>query len=156
MTEQPAYSVERAYPVSMEKLWHAWTNGAALEAWYHGVEHRCVPGSVTGDAATGAIWSVGIDVPQYNVQVFFYGTYTSVTPQTQLVHTMHYTEKADEFAIKDMNTPAHRVVVDFAQRPEGAWVRFAQYGDMPAEQIPLVTAGMQSYFDSLGNYLATH
>jgi hypothetical protein len=32
-------------------------------------------------------------------------------------------------------------------------VRFAQYGDMPADQVPLATAGMQSYFDSLQNYL---
>ena len=55
---EPAYSVERAYPVSMEKLWHAWTNGAALEQWYHGVDHRCVPGSVTGDAAAAALGGV--------------------------------------------------------------------------------------------------
>ena len=150
---QPAYSVERVYAYPLEKLWQAWTQAAALQSWYHGVEHRCVPDSVTADAAVGAIWSVGIDVPQYNIQVFFYGTYLTVTPQTQLVHTMHYTEMAEDFAIKDMSTPAHRVVIDFEQRPGLTWVRFAQYGDMPAEQIPLATAGMQSYFDSLQNYL---
>jgi uncharacterized protein YndB with AHSA1/START domain len=151
---EPAYSVERTYPVSMDRLWHAWTNGAALETWYHGVDHRCVPGSVTGDAAVGAIWSVGIHVPQYNVTVYFYGTYATVTPQTQIVHSMHYTESAEAFAVKDMTTPAHRVVVDFAHKPDGAWVRFAQYGDLPAEQIPLAKAGMGSYFDSLGQFLA--
>ena len=150
---QPAYSVERVYAYPLEKLWQAWTQAAALQSWYHGVDHRCVPNSVTEDAAVGAIWSVGIDVPQYNIQVFFYGTYTTVTPQTQLVHTMHYTEMAEEFAIKDMSTPAHRVVIDFEQRLDGTWVRFAQYGDMPADQVPLATAGMQSYFDSLQNYL---
>ncbi len=150
---QPAYSVERVYAYPLEKLWQAWTQAAAIQSWYHGVEHRCVPNSVTEDAAVGAIWSVGIDVPQYNIQVFFYGTYSTVTPLTQLVHTMHYTEMAEEFAIKDMSTPAHRVVIDFEQRSGGTWVRFAQYGDMPADQVPLATAGMQSYFDSLQNYL---
>ncbi len=150
---QPAYSVEREYAYPIEKLWHAWTTAAALQSWYHGVDHRCVPNSVTADAAVGAIWSVGIDVPQYNVQVFFYGTYTTVTPQTQLVHTMHYTEMIEEFAVKDMSTPAHRVVIDFERRPNGSWVRYAQFGELPPEQIPLVIAGMNSYFDSLQQYL---
>ena len=150
---QPAYFVEREYAYPIEKLWQAWTQAAALQSWYHGVEHRCVPDSVTEDAAVGAIWSVGIDVPQYNIQVFFYGTYSTVTPQTQIVHTMHYTEMVEEFAVKDMSTPAHRVVIDFEPRPGGTWVRFAQYGDLPADQIPMATAGMQSYFDSLQNYL---
>ena len=150
---QPAYSVEREYAYPIEKLWHAWTTAAALQSWYHGVDHRCVPNSVTADAAVGARWSVGIDVPQYNVQVFFYGTYTTVTPQTQLVHTMHYTEMIEEFAVKDMSTPAHRVVIDFERRPNGSWVRYAQFGELPPEQIPLVIAGMNSYFDSLQQYL---
>lgn len=150
---QPAYFVEREYAYPIEKLWQAWTQATALQAWYHGVDHRCVPNSVTEDAAVGAIWSVGIDVPQYNIQVFFYGTYLTVTPQTQLVHTMHYTESAADFAVKDMTTPAHRVVIDFEQRHGGTWVRFSQFGDLPAEQIPLATAGMQSYFDSLQQYL---
>jgi uncharacterized protein YndB with AHSA1/START domain len=37
---QPAYSVERVYAYPLEKLWQAWTQAAALQAWYHGVEHR--------------------------------------------------------------------------------------------------------------------
>lgn len=151
---EPAYTVERTYPVPMAKLWHACTNGVALESWYHGIEHRCVVGSVTGDAVAGQIWSVGIDVPQHNVQVYFYGTYEKVVPQQQIVHTMHYTVSADEFAIKDMTTPAHKVIMDFEERPEGSFVRFAQYGYLPPEQIPATKAGMGSYFDSLGNYLA--
>jgi uncharacterized protein YndB with AHSA1/START domain len=150
---QPAYSVEREYAYPIKKLWHAWTTANALQSWYHGVEHRCVPNSVTADAAVGAIWSVGIDVPQHDIQVFFYGTYITVTPHTQIVHTMHYTESAADFAIKDMSTPAHRVVIDFEPRANGSWVRFSQFGDLPADQIPMATAGMQSYFDSLQNYL---
>ena len=52
---QPAYFVEREYASPIEKLWHAWTDTAALQAWYHGNEHRCVPDSVTEDATVGAI-----------------------------------------------------------------------------------------------------
>jgi len=36
----------------------------------------------------------------------------------------------------------------------GTWVRFAQYGEMPADQATMAQAGMESYFDSLGAYLA--
>ncbi len=52
---QPAYFVEREYASPIEKLWHAWTDTAALQAWYHGNEHRCVPDLVTEDATVGAI-----------------------------------------------------------------------------------------------------
>jgi uncharacterized protein YndB with AHSA1/START domain len=38
---QPAYSVERVYAYPLEKLWLPWTQAAALQSWYHGVEHRC-------------------------------------------------------------------------------------------------------------------
>jgi len=33
-------------------------------------------------------------------------------------------------------------------------VRFAQCGQMPADQAAMAQAGMESYFDSLGEYLA--
>ena len=150
---QPAYFVEREYAYPIEKLWHAWTNAAALQSWYHGTEHRCVTDSVVSDVVNGGIWAVGIDIPQHNFAVFFYGTYTEIVTHQRLVHTMHYTESAADFAIKDMTTPAHIVVIDFEQRPNGSWVRYSQFGELPAAQIPLVTAGMQSYFDSLQLFL---
>ena len=41
-------------------------------------------------------------------------------------------------------------------RDGGTWVRFAQYGDMPAEQAAMAQAGMESYFDSLGKHLGVN
>jgi uncharacterized protein YndB with AHSA1/START domain len=46
------------------------------------------------------------------------------------------------------------VAVDFEPRGDGAWVRFSQYGEMPAEQVPQTKAGMESYFDSLDEFLS--
>lgn len=69
---------------------------------------------------------------------------------------MHYTQSAEDFAAKDSSLPAHRVVVDFEPRAGGTWVRFAQVGELPEGEAPRAKAGMESYFDSLGAYLAAN
>ena len=33
------YSVEREYSHSIDRLWHAWTDATALEAWYLSLIH---------------------------------------------------------------------------------------------------------------------
>jgi len=33
------------------------------------------------------------------------------------------------------------------------WVKFSQFGDLPAEEAPRAQAGIENYFDSLGNFL---
>jgi hypothetical protein len=43
--------------------------------------------------------------------------------------------------------------VEFENRSGKTWVKFSQFGEMPAEQIPQTQAGMESYFDSLEVYL---
>jgi uncharacterized protein YndB with AHSA1/START domain len=55
----------------------------------------------------------------------------------------------------DLTAPSHRVVVDFEDRGESTVVTFAQFGEMPEEQIPQTQAGMESYFDSLEAHLAS-
>jgi uncharacterized protein YndB with AHSA1/START domain len=152
----PLYSVEREYPVPMERMWGAWTDAAALEAWYHPTDLHCVPGSVISDAMVGGGWAVSVDVPQHGLVAYFYGVYTRVEVGRVLEHSMHYTQSAEEFTAKDLSVPAHRVVVDFEPRAGGTWVRFAQFGELPEGEAPRAKSGMESYFDSLGAYLATN
>jgi hypothetical protein len=66
---------------------------------------------------------------------------------------MFYSEDPAEFAAKDMSGDFAKIVVDFEERPTGSWVRFSQYGELPEEHIPLAKAGMDSYFQSLADYL---
>ena len=148
-----AYSVEREYNVPVEAMWQAWTDAAALESWYHPVHLATVPGSVTSDVAVGGLWTVGVDVPEFGFVSWFYGRYTNVVPMSRLEHTMHYTQSAEEFAERDESTPFHEIVVEIKERGGRTRVRFSQFGEMPVEQADLARAGMESYFDSLRDYL---
>jgi hypothetical protein len=69
------------------------------------------------------------------------------------VHSLSYSQDPAEFAEHDPNAPAHRIEIDFEQRPAGVWVRFTQFGEMPEEQAEASKEGMESYFDSLGYHL---
>ena len=148
-----AYSVEREFASTVESMWHAWTDPTALEAWYHPTTMSCVPASVTSDAVVGGAWSTGVDVREFGFQAYFYGWYTEVERHRRLAHTMSYTQAADEFAARDRNAPAHLVVVEFEERTGVTWVKFSQFGDLPAEEAPRAQAGIENYFDSLGNFL---
>jgi uncharacterized protein YndB with AHSA1/START domain len=150
------YSVEREYPVSIETLWQAWTDSAALQDWYHPVDLSCVPNSVENKSEIGGIWSVSVDVPEHEFVAYFYGTYTEVIEHTIMRHTMCYTQSKTEWEARDMTAPHHDIVLDFEDRGGKSWVKFSQFGEMPAEQIELTKAGMESYFDSLSNHLESN
>ena len=122
------YAVEREYPVTVQQLWNAWVGPTALEDWYHPTDLTVVPGSVTSDPSVGGWWTVAVAVPEYGVNAYFFGRYTAVE-QHHLIH------------------------IDFEERESVSWVRFTQFGEMPAEQIPQTKAGMESYFDSRDEFL---
>ena len=149
------YSVEREYPVSISKLWDAWTDSAALQNWYHPVGLSCVPGTVENNSVVGGIWTVSVDVPDHGFVAYFYGEYTEVVAHQLMRHTMSYTQSESEFKARDMSAPHHEVVLDFETRGNSAWVKFSQFGEMPESQIEQTKAGMESYFDSLQQFLET-
>lgn len=149
------YSVERTYPVLLETLWQAWADEAALQQWYSPTDLSVVPGSVTNDVQADGVWAVAVDVSKFGMpNAYFFGRYTEVLPLERMVHTMHYTQDADEAAARDENSPHHMIVIDFEARDDGAWCKFSQYGDFPDGDIERTKAGMESYFDNLGAYLA--
>jgi uncharacterized protein YndB with AHSA1/START domain len=148
------YSVEGEYPVSIERLWSAWADSAQLEQWYHPTDLEVLPGSASSTPTVGGLWTVAIDVPQFEMVAYFFGWYSKVEPLKRLEHTMAYTQDALEFQLQDENAPHHKVVIEFEDRGDKSWVKFSQFGEMPAEQIEATTVGMQSYFASLRNFLA--
>ena len=53
MTFAPLYSVQREFNVSIDKLWHAWTDAHALEEWHHPVGMSCVSGATQSEMKIG-------------------------------------------------------------------------------------------------------
>ncbi|WP_138316478.1 SRPBCC family protein [Rhodoluna limnophila] len=153
MEQSFLYSVERVYPVSMEQMWAAWTEPAQLEKWYSPTELKVVAGSASSETREGGLWAIGVDVSAHGFNAYFWGEYQLVVPNKKLVHTMHYSQDPADFELKDMNTPSHRIEIDFEERDGGTWARFSQFGEMPAEQVELTRKGMESYFNSLEAYL---
>ena len=149
------YSVEREFDIPVEVLWDAWVDPVALEAWYHPTDLACVPGSVVSDPVDDGEWAVAVDVPEYGFVAYFYGRYTAVFPYARLEHTMHYTQSADEFAARDQSSEHHLVRIEFDSRGMRSWVKFSQFGVLPDGEAAQAQKGMESYFDSLGNFLAS-
>lgn len=153
MTQPFLYSVEREYDASIEKLWSAWTDPAALAIWYSPTQLSVLPGSVQNESVVGGLWTVAVDVPVNDMVAYFYGVYTEVIEYERLSHTMCYTQDATEFK-NCTDAPHHDIVIDFEVRGDKSWVKFSQFGVLPEGQAPLAQAGMESYFDNLGLYLS--
>lgn len=156
MSQPFLYAVEREYPVDIASLWSAWVEAEKLEAWYHPTDLSSVKGLTVSDLRLGGLWSCAVDVPQYNFVAYFFGQYSKIEPHKTLEHTLHYTQDREEFDAKDFTTPSHLIVVDFEERGDKSWVRFSQFGELPDGEASQAQAGMESYFDSLGNFLAKH
>lgn len=102
----------------------------------------------------GGEWSVAVDVPEMGFVAYFWGRYTEVVDQERLVHTLSYSQSAEEFALRDPDAPHHRIVIEFDSRGMYSWVKFSQYGELPDGEAVQAQAGMESYFDSLEAFLA--
>ena len=148
------YSVEREYPVSIERLWRAWTDASELEVWYHPADLTSSKGATISELEIGGVWACGVDVPEHNFTAYFFGKYTTIVPNKLLEHTMHYTTSAEEFAAKDFSTEAHLIRIEFEDRGGNSWSKFSQFGTLPDGQAEMAQAGMNSYFESLAGFLS--
>ena len=153
MNQPFLYSVEREFPASVEKLWSAWTDASELETWYHPTDLHSAKDAAASDLAIGGLWSCGVEVPAHNFVAYFYGRYTKIIQNELLEHTIHYTESKEEFEVKDFTTPSHHIVIEFQDRGAKAWVKFSQYGELPEGEEKRAQAGMNSYLESLADFL---
>jgi uncharacterized protein YndB with AHSA1/START domain len=154
MTQAFLYSVEREYPVSIRDLWSAWTDPAKLEAWYFPTALKSVPGATTSELHIGGLWTCAVDVAQFGFVAYFFGKYIKIEDHKVIEHTLHYTQSKEEFEAKNFDSESHLIVLDFENRGNTSWVKFSQYGELPEGQAEQTKAGMESYFDSLSNFLA--
>ena len=153
MKQDFLYSVDREYAHPIERVWHAWTDAAELEAWYHPTILSVVPGSVTSDARPGGTWAVAVDVPMNDFVAYFFGTYSVIDQHKRIEHSMSYTQSREEFDLRPADAESHQIVIEFEDRDGKTWVKFNQFGYLPPEQVQATIDGMTSYFDSLEQYL---
>ena len=153
MTLPLLYSVDREFNVSIDKLWHAWTDAQALEAWHHPVGMSCLSGATQSEMKIGGLWTYAVQAPGRESISYFFGKYSLIQENLKFEHSMHYTESKDEFELKDFNTPAHQISAEFEARGEKSWSKFSQYGEAPQAQVALMKQGIESYFDSLRDFL---
>jgi len=156
MTMKFLYSVEREYPVPVQRTWQAWTNAAELEKWYSPVFLKVIPGSATSEAVVGGTWAIAVDVSENGFNAYFWGKYSQVDTNLKLVHDLNYSQDELEFALREPSPEAHRIEIDFTKTAGGTLVRFSQFGEMEKEQAEASREGMESYFDNLSNYLEAH
>lgn len=154
MNQSFLYAVSRVFNNPVEQLWQAWTDAEALEEWYFPTELTSVAGATRSELELGGLWACGVDVSAHGFNAYFFGKYTDIVENQLLKHTMHYTQSPEEFEAKDMSTPSHLIVIDFEKELDGTRVTFSQYGELPEGQAEQAQAGMESYFNSLENYLA--
>ncbi len=122
------YSVEREFDATVDQMWDAWTDAAALEQWYSPTVLSVLPGSVVSEPVVGGWWTVGVDVPDNGFVAYFFGKYSEVVEQSRLVHSLYYTQDAAEFAARDLTGEHHIIEIDFESRGDKTWARFAQFG----------------------------
>jgi uncharacterized protein YndB with AHSA1/START domain len=153
MTQPFLYSVEREYPVSIERLWKAWTDASELEAWYFPTDLSSTKGATRSEVEIGGLWACGVEVPEHGFTAYFFGKYTSIVPNQLLEHTLHYTTSAEEFEAKDFSTESHLIRIEFEDRGGSSWSKFSQFGELPEGQAEMAQAGMNSYLESLARHL---
>lgn len=156
MTQQFLYSVDREYPVSIDRLWKAWTDASELEAWYFPTDLSSTKGATISELKVGGLWACGVEVPEHGFTAYFFGQYTKIMPNELIEHTLHYTTSAEEFAKKDFLTESHLIRIKLENRGSNSWSKFSQFGELPEGQAEMAQAGMTSYLESLARHLANN
>ena len=154
MTQAFLYSVEREYPVSIDRLWKAWTDATDLESWYFPTDLGSTKGATVSDLSISGLWSCGVEVPEHGFTAYFFGKYTKIEKNQLIEHTMHYTTSSEEFAAKDFSTKSHLIRIEFKDRGSSSWSKFSQFGELPEGQAEMAQAGMNSYLESLAQFLS--
>lgn len=152
---QPLYFVEREFSYPIERLWRAWTSGDELENWYCPIYLNVIPGSVISEPVVDGSWAVAVDVFANGFNAYFWGIYKEVEQHRRLVHDLCYSQDELEFALREPQSAAHRVEIDFEDLGESCLVKFSQFGEMDVEQVEASKEGMESYFDNLETFLSS-
>ena len=143
--EDQSITIIRTFNVPREKVWHAWTDAGAWEAWY-GQPGETKAGSAELDVKEGGRWK---STTIYNGQeIPFSGIYKEVRQPERLVLT-----------VEDPTDPENRqvetVTVDLKTLTDNQTeMTFTQSGNLPPEEYQTgLKQGWTGFFDALESYL---
>ncbi len=147
-----SYTVTRLINSPIENVYEAWTNPDQLATWYGPVGLTCPRESVTLDVKVGGNWSATVVDPTGG-QHQFKGEFREVIPLEKLIYTLDYSNPAMPNMPKYPDGLHEVVTLTFENKNGSTQLTFHQDGFLPEKQVPLAQAGMESYFDSLVNFL---
>jgi hypothetical protein len=110
--------------------------------------------STLSNPEEGGLWKNAVETPENMGTAYFWGRYQTVEPFAKAEHTLFYSTEEADFEAADESGPSHIVVLDFEARDGGAWVRYSQFGEMPAEMAEGARMGMETYLDNLHKFLS--
>jgi uncharacterized protein YndB with AHSA1/START domain len=148
------YSVTRVLPHTPEVIWEAWTDADKLAAWYGPMGMQSPRESVKSDPQVGGFWSATVHVPFDGSNHHFFGRYLELEPEALLRYSMFYATDEDlADALREQGKSA-TITVRIEPTTDGTRVTFEQQGsDLGDEEAVQAQAGMESYFDSLEQFL---
>lgn len=153
MRNAPLYEVHRVLKAPVNRVWNAWTDADQLASWYGPVGFTSPRDSVKVDPVVGGFWSATVVVPIDGSAHHFFGYFTDVEENSFLTYTMFYATDETLEEVRKEEGPYHTVQLNFDDLGQETRLSFAQFGELPAEQIPMTKAGMESYFDSLASFI---
>ena len=144
--------VRRELDASPEAVWRAFTDADALAAWYHPVGFSTPRDSVVVEPEVGGRWSASVLVPMDGSRHHFFGRYRRVEAPNVLEYSMYYAT-GDGIADAKEEGPSHTIVVTIERLGNGTRCTYFEFGLLPTGQSAQAQQGMESYFDSLSEYL---
>lgn len=153
MTKPLAYEVSRVLDAPVSRVWGAWINADQLASWYGPVGFTTPRESVMVEPVVNGRWSATVIVPMDGSAHHFFGHFTEVIENSSLKYTMFYATDETLDEAKEEKGPHHEVDLTFEDLGDQTRLTFAQFGELPEDQIPLAKAGMESYFDSLAAFV---
>ncbi len=123
-----SYTIERAYPVSPDRLFQAFTDPDDLRIWVWGNEGRNVEAAV--DLHPGGRLSVTTeaDWPGWpHPRAGYRGVVVEALPGKRLVHTVHWDAPVG-YNAEGMDPVDEVLVIDIAAHADGSLLRYTHLG----------------------------
>ena len=150
--------VTREIPFPVELVWQAWTDPTQIAEWYGPMGFGVAPGSVTMEARVGGTWSATVVIPQTGDGHHFWGTVREVLEPMRIVYSMNYADDNTLPAETAEDPNAHNITLSIQpseNHQNHSVLTYRQDGLMMPGQVEAAGAGMESYFDSLEQFLQT-
>jgi uncharacterized protein YndB with AHSA1/START domain len=144
MTDSAGATITRTFAAPRDLVFEAWVSPLQFARWFGGSGVEVPPDSVEMDVRPGGAWKatmiLGGEMPDIN----WFGEYVEVDRPSKLVLTL--TDRPGD--------ARETVSVTFAEVADGTEMVFHQSGgNLDAAEYERVTAGWQTFFDAMNEFV---